>query len=137
MTFRGHSVRRWPTDANYASENPNLLSPPPSKVCASTGQCQRRSSWGNHISPGFLDKPKGRDSGACREHSTGGRGWGALQTRPLLSPAGRSWSRYFNLAGHRNTKRNRNEVRTFNPVRSGQATSLYLFKKIPQTFCGG
>lgn len=91
-----------PNDANYASENPNLLSPPP----LPQGLCLHRTvseatvlSWGNHIFPDFLDKPKGRDSGACREHSAGGRGWGALQTGPLLPPAGRNWSRYFTQAG--------------------------------------
>lgn len=127
-----------PTDANYASENPNLLSPPP----LPQGLCLHRTvseatvlSWGNHISPDFLDKPKGRDSGACREHSAGGRGWGALQTGPLLPPAGRNWSRYFTQAGHRNAKRSRSAVRTLNPVRSRQAASLCLSKKkILQTF---
>lgn len=80
---QGHNVRKWSTDdANSISENPEsaVTSSPQGLYLHRTVPEAAALSWGNHISPGFLSKPKGRVRGACPAHSARGRGWGASQT---------------------------------------------------------
>lgn len=110
--------------------------PPPDSV---RGHC---TILGETTSP-LASWASQRDETAAPAGSTQREGEGGalcrlgLCSRPLVG-AGQATSP---KRGHRNTKRKRSAVRTLNPVRSRQATFLYLSKKkkkiISQTFCGG
>lgn len=131
---QGHNVRKWSTDdANSTSENPEsaVTSSPQGLYLHRTVPEAAALSWGNHISPGFLSKPKGRVSGACPAHSARGRGWGASQTGLNSRPQAEA-DRKAGAA----TPRGRSTVRTLNPVQFRQEASVCLSKSLPN-FCGG